>query len=80
MGERKALPWPQPSPPEIPNANKEWREMSENPRARKCNPRLATQPNGPLATKARNSHSEAVRSSGNTVPTGLKSDDEIQPN
>lgn len=80
MWERKALPWPQPSPPGIPNANKEWREMSANPRARKCNPRLAIQPNCPLTTKARISHSKAVRNSGNTTPTGLKSDDEIQPN
>ena len=36
--ERKTLSWPQPSP-EIANAKKEWRAMSEIPRSRKYDPR-----------------------------------------
>lgn len=37
--ERKTLSWPRPSPPEIANAKKEWRAMSEIPRSRKYDPR-----------------------------------------
>lgn len=59
--ERKTLTWPQPSPPQIPNAKKEGRVMFAIPRSRKGD--LRTQPSNCLShIKGGTSHSEAVQS------------------